>query len=86
MYLNERMYLQPQPRVWQEMQAQATVTPPPHLSALLLCLLRVPKEKLDKMVQWSVSRAFQRPGQAGPWFKAQKLLSPAHPQQDWACS
>ena len=38
------------------------------------------------MVQRSVSRAFQRPGQAGPWFKARKLLSPAHPQRDWACS
>ena len=38
------------------------------------------------MVQRSVSRAFQRPGQAGPWFEAWKPLSPAHPQRDWACS
>lgn len=35
MYLHERMYLQPQPRVWQEMQAQATVTPPPHATSVL---------------------------------------------------
>ena len=35
MYLHERRYLQPQPRVWQEMQAQATVTPPPHPTSVL---------------------------------------------------
>lgn len=38
------------------------------------------------MVQRSVSRAFQRPGQAGPWFESRQLLSPAHPQRDWECS
>lgn len=35
MYLHERTYMQPQPRVWQEMQAQAAVTPPPHPASVL---------------------------------------------------
>lgn len=81
--------MQPQPRVWQEIQAQATVTPAPRprLSALLLCLLRVPREKLDKMNYWrSLSRAFQRPGQAEPWFGIPEAPLPAHPQRGWGAA
>ena len=35
MHLHERTYMQPQPRVWQEIQAQATVTPQPHPASVL---------------------------------------------------
>lgn len=35
MYLHERTYMQPQPRVWQEIQAQATVTPLPDPASVL---------------------------------------------------
>lgn len=55
------------------------------LIALPLCLLRVPKERLDKMARWSVSRAFQRPGLAARWLQARKPLSHTHPHWGLAC-
>ena len=37
------------------------------------------------MARRSVSRAFQRPGLAGPWFQSQKPLSHTHPHRGWVC-
>lgn len=57
--------------------ANCGVPASPHLSPL--CVLRVPKERLDKTARRSVPRAFQRLGLAEPWFQARKPLSRTHP-------